>query len=33
MLHKNLAEAEVETLGNKLRNVKFEAMGFLHSRS
>ena len=33
MLHKNLAEAEVQTLGNRLRNVKFETMGLLHSRS
>ena len=31
MLHKNRAEAEVQTLGKRLRNVKFETMGMLHS--
>ena len=31
MLHKNRAKAEVQTLGKRLRNVKFETMDMLHS--
>ena len=31
MVHENLAQAEVQRLGNRLRNVKFKLMGMLHS--
>ena len=31
MVHENLAPTEVQTLGNRLRNIKFESRGILYS--
>ena len=34
MVHENLAQTEVQTLGNRLRNIKFESRAYcIHARS